>query len=336
MRLAVRVGAAAIAAALVAGGALAQSRDRIQIVGSSTVYPFAQAVAEQFADATGFRAPLVEATGTGGGMKMFCAGLGPQYPDIVAASRPMKPSEHALCSANGVDDITEALLGYDGLTIAQSNDAPDMNLTKAQLFEALAAEVAVAGRVVDNPHSRWSEVAPALPDRPIQVFGPPPSSGTRDAFVSLVMMPGCADLPDPARQCGRMRQDGRFIEAGENDNRIIQHLEADPTALGIFGYASLYENRDRLKAVAVDGVLPDALTIADGSYPLARPLFLYVKNAHRTIIPGLVDFVGAFISDDNIGPGGDLIALGLIGLPDARRHEMRAAVRTATQFDRFN
>ncbi|MCB1797016.1 MAG: substrate-binding domain-containing protein, partial [Candidatus Competibacteraceae bacterium] len=225
--------------------------------------------------------------------KVFCGGIGESHPDITGASRAIKDSEVELCASNGVDDISEALIGYDGLSIAHARSAPDMNLTEEQIFKALAAELPDGnGGFVANPNKKWSDVDPSLPAFDIVAFGPPPTSGTRDAFVELVMHDGCGGLPGMAdlkkadgdkwdEVCSRMRQDGPFIEAGENDNLIVQRLEADPNAVGIFGYSFLYENSDKLKPVEVNGVEPNFDTIADGSYPVARPLFFYVKNAHR-------------------------------------------------------
>jgi phosphate transport system substrate-binding protein len=336
--------AGAAAAALLAAPALAQTRDQIRIVGSSTVFPYTQAVAEQFAGLTGLSAPVVESTGTGGGMQIFCGGVGPDHPDITGASRAMTDSEYEACMTNGVDSVTEVLLGYDGLSIAHSVDGPDLDLTKAQIFQALASEVEVDGQVVPNPFRNWNEIDPALPEAPIQVFGPPPTSGTRDAFVELVMHEGCAEFAaiaalDEARHdevCSRMRQDGPFIEAGENDNIIVQRLGADANALGIFGYSFLYENSDALKPVAVDGVAPAPETIADGSYAVSRPLFIYVKNAHRGVIPGLDEFLAGYVSEESFGPGGYLEERGLIPLPDAEREEVRAAVEAGAHMDRFN
>ncbi len=344
MKLPARSGAALAILAATAAGAFAQSRDQIRIVGSSTVFPYTQAVAEQFAGMTGGPAPVVESTGTGGGMKIFCGGVGPQYPDITGASRAIKDSEYQACVANGVDNVTEVLLGYDGLSIAHSISGPDMDLSKAQIFQALASQVAVDGQIVANPYRKWSDIDASLPDSPIQVFGPPPTSGTRDAFVELVMHEGCATFPaiqalDDARKkeiCERMRQDGPFIEAGENDNLIVQRLESDPTTLGIFGYSFLYENTDKLKAVAVDGVIPDAETIASGEYAVSRPLYIYVKNAHRGVIPGLDDFLSEYVSEESFGPDGYLPERGLIPLSDAEREEVRAAVAAGTKLDRFN
>lgn len=325
---------ALVAVAIAVPDAQAQSRDQIRIVGSSTVFPYTQAVAEQYAGMTGNPAPVVESTGTGGGMQIFCGGLGPDFPDITGASRAIKQSEFEMCQQNGVDSVTEALIGYDGLTVAHSSDGPDLDLTKAQLFQALASEVPVDGEIVANPHTRWSDIDPALPDDEIRVFGPPPTSGTRDAFVELVMEVGCEEFEAvealeedrKAEVCNRMRQDGPFIEAGENDNLIVQRLESDASALGIFGYSFLFENTDKLKPVLVEGVAPTKETIASGDYGVSRPLFVYIKNAHRGVIPGLDDFVAEYTSEQAFGPGGYLSERGLIPLDDAERDEVRTEV----------
>ena len=314
--------------------AQAQPRNQIRIVGSSTVFPYTQAVAEQFAGLTGMKAPVVESTGTGGGLQVFCGGLGPGFPDVADASRAIKPSERDLCASNGVTAVTEVMFGYDGLTIAQSIDGPDLDLSRAQIFQALASEVPIDGKIVPNPYRRWNEIDPALPDVPIRVFGPPPTSGTRDAFVELVMLEGCATFPaitalGPDRKaevCERMRQDGPFIEAGENDNLIVQRLAADRTALGIFGYSFLFENADRLKAVAIDGIAPDEDTIASGAYEVTRPLYIYIKDAHRGVIPGLNAFLAEYVSEQSLGPDGYLAERGLIPLAQADRKALRAAI----------
>ena len=326
----------ALGVAIAAAGG-ANARDQIQIVGSSTVFPYTQAVAEEFSNQTGFASPVVESTGTGGGMKVFCGGIGEGHPDITGASRAMKASEYELCAANGVTEVTEVLLGYDGIAVAQSLGGAELGVTKAQLFQALAAEVPVDGTVVANPYQRWNEIDPALPDEPIRVFGPPPTSGTRDAFVELVMEEGCAGFDaiaalDEDRQeavCQRMRQDGPFIEAGENDNLIVQRLQADADALGIFGYSFLYENEDTLRAIPVEGVVPNEETIASGDYGISRPLFIYVKNAHRGVIQGLEEFVQEYVSENAFGTDGYLTERGLIPLDDERREQVRGAVLEA-------
>jgi phosphate transport system substrate-binding protein len=309
----------------------AVARDQIRIVGSSTVFPYTQAVAEQFANATGMPAPVVESTGTGGGMKIFCQGVGEDQADLTGASRAMKASEYDACKAAGVDSVTEVLIGYDGLSVAHANDGPDLSLTKAQLFQALAAEVEVNSEIVANPYKKWSEIDPSLPDAEITVFGPPPTSGTRDAWVELVMEAGCEEFAaiealegDRKKEvCSRMRQDGPFIEAGENDNLIVQRLTADHNAYGIFGFSFLYENLDSLKGVSVEGVGPSIDTIADGSYPVSRPLFFYIKNAHRGVISGLNEFVAEYVSEESFGEGGYLSERGLIPLSAEEREKVR-------------
>jgi phosphate transport system substrate-binding protein len=332
--------AALVASAAFAGAAVA--RDQIKIVGSSTVFPYTQAVAEEFANKTGNPAPVVESTGTGGGFKAFCGGVGEDFSDLTGASRAIKESEIKLCADNGVTDITEAMIGYDGLSIAVSRaNETDWNLTEEQIFEALAAELPDGkGGFVANPNKKWSDIDPSLPAVNIVVFGPPPTSGTRDAFVELVMHDGCKDLPGMAdlkkadenkwtEVCSRMRQDGPFVEAGENDNLIVQRLEADPNSIGIFGYSFLYENSDKLKDVKVNGVEVTFETIADGSYPVARPLFVYIKNAHRDVIPGMKEFLEEYVSDSALGPDGYLAERGLTPLDDARRSEVQKAVAEA-------
>jgi phosphate transport system substrate-binding protein len=322
------------AAITVALAGAAEARDQIRIVGSSTVFPYTQAVAEEFANKTSKPAPVVESTGTGGGMKIFCQGIGTSHADITGASRAMKASEYANCQKNGVTDVTEVLLGYDGLSVAVSRNGEKLSLTKAQLFQALASEVEVDGKVVDNPFKTWNQIDPSLPNKQIQVFGPPPTSGTRDAWVELVMEEGCKHFPaikalDKDRHksvCQRMRTDGPFIEAGENDNLIVQRLESDPNAYGIFGYSFLYENQDKLVGLPVEGVAPSIETIADGSYKVSRPLYFYIKNAHRNVIPGLDDFVKEYVSEASMGEGGYLSERGLVPLAKDRREAVRAAV----------
>jgi len=333
--------ASAAAVALVATVGYAAARDQIKIVGSSTVFPYSQAAAEEFANKTGKPAPVVESTGTGGGFKVFCGGIGPDFADITGASRAIKDSEVKLCADNGVTDITEALIGYDGLSIAHASSAPEMDLTREQIFKALAAELPDGnGGFVANPNKKWSDIDASLPAFDIVAFGPPPTSGTRDAFVELVMHEGCKDLPGMAdlkkadgdkwnEVCSRMRQDGPFVEAGENDNLIVQRLESDPNAIGIFGYSFLYENADKLKPVLVEDVAPSFDTIADGSYPVSRPLFFYVKNAHRDVIPGMNDFLAEYVSEGALGADGYLAERGLTPLADDKRMEVQKAVTEA-------
>ncbi|MEO1089348.1 MAG: substrate-binding domain-containing protein [Pseudomonadota bacterium] len=329
-----------------AGPASSQTRETIRIVGSSTVFPYNQAVAEEFANVTGQAAPVVESTGTGGGMKIFCGGIGPEHADITGASRAMTESEWELCQGNGVTEISEAHIGSDGLSVAHAIEGPDLDLSEEQIFKALAAEIEVDGEIVANPYTSWNEVDASLPDAPITVFGPPPTSGTRDAFVELVMHDGCNASPTIAaledsdeerweQVCSRMRQDGPFIEAGENDNLIVQRLQQDANALGIFGYSFLFENQDTLKPVAINGVEPTFDTIASGDYPVARPLFFYVKNAHRGVIPGLDEFIELYMTDEVMGPGGLLTERGLVPLPDAARATTIKDVVGGATFTRY-
>ena len=326
-----------VLAVLAVSATAAAARDEIRIVGSSTVFPYTQAVAEQFSNNTGSPSPIVESTGTGGGMQIFCAGIGEQHPDITGASRAMKASEYELCQANGVTDVSEALIGFDGLSMAVSRaNETDWNLTLGDIYLALAAQVPVNGEWVDNPYTTWNEINPDLPAVEILAYGPPPTSGTRDAWVELAMWAGCEELPYVKdggfdgdwveENCSRMRTDGPFVEAGENDNLIVQRLEADPNAFGIFGYSFLFENLDKLKGVKIEGVEPNQDTIADKSYPVSRPLYFYVKNAHRGVIPNLNEFIEEYMSDDALEAGGYLSERGLVSLADERRMELQDAV----------
>jgi phosphate transport system substrate-binding protein len=332
-----------VAALCTAGPALA--RDQIKVVGSSTVFPYSQAAAEEFGKKSGQKPPVVESTGTGGGMKIFCQGVGEANPDVTGASRAMKKSEWELCTKNGVTDVTEIQLGYDGLSIAASKKAKPMDLTEAQIFLALAAEVPDGDKLVPNPYKKWSDIDKALPDIVITAYGPPPTSGTRDAFVELTMRDGCKTLDYfkkkkgemekadfeklVSEKCTPMRQDGPFIEAGENDNLIVQRIDADPNAIGIFGYSFLYENADKLQGVKIEGVEPSFDTIADSSYPIARPMFIYIKNAHRQVIPGLNDFVIEYTSDESMGPDGYLHERGLVVLSPDLLKEMQERAKSS-------
>ncbi|SEP17334.1 phosphate ABC transporter substrate-binding protein, PhoT family [Salinihabitans flavidus] len=338
-----KLSVSALALAAVSATAAA-ARDQISIVGSSTVFPYTQAVAEQFANNTGSPSPVVESTGTGGGMQIFCEGIGESHPDLTGASRAMKASEWEKCVENGVTDVTEALIGFDGLSLAVSRDNDyDWDLSLGEIYLALAAEVPVDGEWAANPYSQWSDIDSRLPATDIVVLGPPPTSGTRDAFVELAMHAGCEELDYVANgdfdgdwideNCSRMRTDGPFVEAGENDNLIVQRLDSDQNALGIFGYSFLYENMDKLKGVKIDSVEPDFDTIADKSYPVSRPLYFYVKNAHRGVIPGLNEFVAEYMSEDALAPGGYLSERGLVPLNDERRAELQERVLDGVAMD---
>jgi len=338
----VKLSVSALALTVVAAGA-ASARDQIRIVGSSTVFPYTQAVAEEFANQGGV-SPVVESTGTGGGMQIFCGGIGADHPDITGASRAMKSSEYELCVQNGVTDITEALIGYDGLSmaIARANDFA-WDLTLGEIYMALGQKVPVNGEWADNPYQTWNEINPNLPATPILVYGPPPTSGTRDAFVELAMWAGCEELDYIKNggfdgdwiedNCSAMRQDGPFVEAGENDNLIVQRLTSDPNSMGIFGYSFLYENLDNLKGVSIEGVEPSSETIATFDYPIARPLFFYVKNAHRGVIPGLNEFIETYAADEALGAGGYLSERGLVVLADDVRANLQDRLRNAVNME---
>jgi phosphate transport system substrate-binding protein len=335
-------GGLAIATLGVAG--VAQARDQVRVVGSSTVFPYSQAVAESFANKTGGASPVVESTGTGGGMKIFCQGIGQAHPDATGASRAMKDSEYKVCVTNGVTDITEALIGYDGLSLAISRQASDKwAFTEEEIFRGLAAEVPIKqpnGKFewTANPYQKWSQINPNLPDVAILAYGPPPTSGTRDAFVELAMHDGCKAIVGKdgydKQKCSRMRQDGPFVEAGENDNLIVQRLTADPNAIGIFGYSFLFENEDKLKAIPVNGVEPNAETIASFEYDIARPIYIYFKNAHRGVIPGFDDFIAEYVSDDSLARGGYNNERGLTTLPPNVLAQTQADVLAGKKFSK--
>ena len=330
----------ALAMALAVGGLLVAAESRaergtIHIVGSSTVFPFSAAVSEYFGKSSQFSTPLVESTGSGGGLKLFCAGVGEQHPDITNTSRRIKRSEVEDCVKNGVTEITEVKIGFDGIVVANAKDAPQMSLTLRQLWLALAKRVPEGGidgaPLVDNPYRTWSEIDPSLPDVAIEVLGPPPTSGTRDAFVEIAMEGGCKSfasmeaLDESAfkSSCHTVREDGAWIDAGENDNLIVQKLISNPDAFGVFGFGFLDQNRDRLQGARVDGTQPSFDEIADGAYPVSRSLFFYVKNAHVGVIPGLREYIGAFTSEGAWGPDGYLADKGLIPLLEDERSRTR-------------
>ena len=315
-------------------------RDYIYIVGSSTVYPFSTVVAERFGRSTEYKTPKVESTGSGGGLKLFCDGVGVDYPDIANASRAIKQSEVDICASNGVDGIVEVKIGYDGIVIANALNSTSINLSRADIFLALAKEVPgdADGELIENPHETWADVNPELPDTRIEVLGPPPTSGTRDAFVELAMEGGCKTIPwikelkssdkDSYKAiCHTIREDGAFVEAGENDNLIVQKLEANPDAFGIFGFSFLDQNAEKVKGAQVDGVEPSFDAIADGDYPVSRPLYFYVKKAHVDVIPGLRGFLREFTSERAWGDEGYLSDRGLIPMPEEERSEVAANVR---------
>tara|TARA_B100001245_G_scaffold9413_1_gene6559 strand:+ start:61492 stop:62592 length:1101 start_codon:yes stop_codon:yes gene_type:complete len=306
-------------------------RDYISIVGSSTVYPFSTVVAERFGKSTNFPTPKVESTGSGGGMKLFCQGVGESTPDITNSSRAIKSSEIALCAENGVKDIVEVMVGYDGIVLAGSNEAPKYELTRKDIFLALAKMVPNTDgtdTLIENPYKTWKDVNPTLPAKKIEVLGPPPTSGTRDAFVELAMEGGCKKFPFIAAMkdadknkfkavCHGLREDGGYIEAGENDNLIVQKLVANPDAIGIFGYSFLEQNEDKVHGSVVEGQEPTFDAISDGSYPVSRSLYFYVKKAHIGVIPGIKEYLAEFTSEKAMGEDGYLADKGMIPMTDA-------------------
>lgn len=320
----------------------AASRDHISVVGSSTVYPFSTTVAERFGRSTNFKAPKVESTGTGGGFKLFCSGVGVQFPDMTNASRAIKDSERASCAENNVTDIIEVLIGYDGIVIANAIKAPQFNVTRKDLFLALAKSVPNpkgGDSLVPNPYKTWKDVNASLPASKIEVLGPPPTSGTRDAFLEMAMEGGCqtfdwvkalekADKDKYKGICHEIREDGAYIEAGENDNLIVQKLNANPNALGIFGFSFLDQNSDKVKAAHVDGKEPTFDSIADASYPISRPLFFYVKKAHIGVVPGIAEYLAEFTSEKAWGDDGYLAEKGMIPMSKDKRTAMAADVKS--------
>ena len=301
-------------------------RDQIRIVGSSTVYPFSSYAAEEFGATTDYSTPVVESTGSGGGMKLFCTGIAEDTPDITNASRQMKKSEFDNCQANGVNKITEITIGFDGIVIGQNKDNPAINFSREQVTLAVAAEVPVDGQLVDNPYKKWSDIDSSLPDREILIYGPPTSSGTRDAFEELVMQAVTKKMEGySGEEYSKIRQDGLYVPSGENDNLIVQKLANNPDAFGIFGYSFLEENKDKIAASTIDGVKPERDLISSGEYPVSRSLFFYVKNDHIDKVDGLAEFVDLFLSDKLIGSQGYMRKLGLIPLPQQRLAEVRDA-----------
>ena len=328
------IGLAATAVMALTISANAEARS-MRAVGSSTVYPFAKQVAERVARANPrLGTPIIESTGTGAGIKLFCAGVGERFPDVANASRRMKASEAKACAANGVTKITEVQVGIDGIALATSKRSPLANLTQKEIYMALAKTP--YGK--PNRAKTWKDVNGRLPALPIRVYGPPPTSGTRDAFGELVMTAGCetnpgmvalkkADEKKHKAICTGMREDGAFIEAGENDNLIVQKIEASPGTVGVFGYSYLEENANRVKGIAINGVVPTYESIASFKYPGARPLYVYVKNAHAGAIPAVRAFVAEFTKESAFGPSGYLRRSGLIAAPNNIRAGAQAAAR---------
>ncbi|WP_428819585.1 PstS family phosphate ABC transporter substrate-binding protein [Microbulbifer sp. MCCC 1A16149] len=336
-----KVLASALAALTVAASSAAlAARDHISIVGSSTVYPFTTVVAERFSRATQFKTPVVESTGTGGGMKLFCQGVGENTADITGASRRIKQSELDMCNDNGVD-VVEVQIGYDGIVLANAKTAEPFELSRKDIFLALAKDVPNpdgSESLVANPYKTWKDVNPSLPAHDIEVLGPPPTSGTRDAFAELAMEGGCKKFDWIAAKkksdkngykaiCHNIREDGAYIEAGENDNLIVNKLAANPNALGIFGFSFLDQNADKVQGSLIEGQEPTFDSIADQSYPVSRPLFIYVKKAHVDVVPGIKQFLSEFTNARAWGEEGYLADKGMIPLPNAKRQQVASDVR---------
>jgi phosphate transport system substrate-binding protein len=316
------------------------SRDYISIVGSSTVYPFATVVAERLGRGSALKTPKIEATGTGGGIKLFCQGVGQDYPDITNASRRIMRSELKRCASNGVAEVVEVLIGYDGIVLANAKNATQFSLSLREIYLALAKEVPnpkMEGEFIANPYRSWKELNARLPNVKIEVLGPPPTSGTRDAFVELAMEAGCNSIPvlkalaktnkDKHKNlCHRIREDGAFIEAGENDNLIVQKLGANTNSLGIFGYSFLEQNADKVQGSIIEGAAPTFENIADGKYSVSRPLYFYVKKAHIGQIPGILEYLNEFTANKAWGDDGYLADKGMIPLPVDKRDAVKKSV----------
>lgn len=357
----------------------AANRDSVSIVGSSTVYPFATVVAERFGRSTDFKAPKIESTGSGGGLKLFCKGVGANTPDITNSSRRIKKSEYDDCQNNGVTDIVEVLVGYDGIAIANSTKSPQFKLSLKDIYLALAKDIpGPEGKLIPNPNKTWKDVNPSLSATKIEVLGPPPTSGTRDAFAELAMAGGAKMIPELKALSGlsadqideikesiaklgmpagvydalaeskgkapkgkavfqtvafSIREDGAYIEAGENDNLIVQKLEANPNAIGIFGFSFLEENGDKVQGSSVDGVVPNFDTIADGEYPISRPLYFYIKGAHVGKIPGIQEYAIEFTSNKAMGEDGYLPERGLIPLNDEALKQVQQDVKSLNRLE---
>ncbi len=334
---------ALLLASLASTGFAAGPRQQINVVGSSTVFPFASTVAERLGQSGKFKTPIVESTGTGGGMKIFCSGVGVNYPDIANASRKIKPSEVKACEGAGVKELVEVKIGFDGIVMAQAKHGKPVNFTRKDIYLALAKQIpdpecSECGKLIDNPYKTWDQVNPDLPTTAIEVMGPPTTSGTRDAFAELVMEAGCNEFEwlkdwkkknesEYKRMCQTMREDGAYVEAGENDNLIVQKLSVKPNAFGIFGFSFLDANRDKIVAATIERVTPDADAIADGVYPVSRPLFFYVKKANVGVVPGIPEYIEEFTSEKAWGEEGYLVEKGLVPLPARQRKQIADSAR---------
>lgn len=332
-----------LVAGVVSTGLAAGSRQQISIVGSSTVFPFSSTVAEHLGQDGKFRTPTVESTGTGGGFKIFCGGADINYPDIANASRKIKPSEVKSCESAGVKEIVEVKIGFDGIVLAQGKQSQPVDFSRRDIYLALAKQIpdpdcSECGKLIDNPYQTWNQINPELPNAKIEVMGPPTTSGTRDAFAELVMEAGCNEFDwlkdwkkkneaEYKRMCQTLREDGAYVEAGENDNLIVQKLAVKPNAFGIFGFSFLDSNRDKIVAATIEKVMPEVDAIADGAYPISRPLFFYVKKAHVGAVPGIAEYIAEFTSEAAWGDEGYLVQKGLIPLPERQRKQIAESAR---------
>jgi len=331
-----RIAVLATMGALVASGAMAESRDVIKIVGSSTVYPFSSVVAEHFGKVGKYKTPVVESNGTGGGFKLFCAGVGIDTPDINDASRPITDAEKKTCDANGVGRVDEIIVGFDGIVLAQAKGGKAFDVTLEQLYRAVAKTVTVGGKMVANPYKSWSDIDAALPKRPISLLGPATNHGTRDAFVELVMNPGCERSPiiqalpadEKKKTCGTMREDGVWTDVSEDYALIMGKIKNDKNAVAVFTFSYLDQNREKIQAAKVGGVAPSVDSIASGQYPISRPLFIYVKHAHIASVPGMADFVREYVSEKAAGKDGYLADKGLIASPAKLLKAQQAIAKT--------
>ena len=327
----------------------AQARDQIEIVGSSTVFPFATAVAEQFGRTSKFKTPVIESTGSGGGMKLFCAGIGLEHPDVTNASRRIKEKEFKKCQANGID-LTEIVIGFDGIVLANAKGAPQLELTRQQIYLATAKMVPDPNRPcqsnwcepIANPYKKWNQIDPSLPDAKIEILGPPPTSGTRDAFQELAMSKGANAFPHMKKLkksdkkmwkklTRTVREDGAWIDAGENDNLMVSKLAANPKAVGVFGFSFLDQNSDKIKGAIVEGIEPSFENIAEGKYGISRSLYFYIKHAHVGTVPGILEYVAEFTSEKAFGEDGYLLDKGLIPLPSSERQKYRKDGKNLTK-----
>ena len=339
MRISLVAGAAVLTISSLAASA-ALARDQVQVAGSSTVLPYAKIVAEAFGEAyPNFKTPVVESGGSGAGIKQFCEGVGEDKIDIANSSRPINPGELDTCKANGVTDVQQVQIGYDGIVFATDVNGPDFVIQPADIYKALAAQLPIDGKMVDNPYTKWSEVNAAFPEWDIAAYIPGEKHGTREVFETKLMTGGCDKAAvtaagvaeaDVAKACIAIRKDGKAIDIDGDYTETLARIDSNKTGMGVFGLAFYEQNMDKLKVATVGGITPSTATIADGTYPVSRPLFFYVKKAHLGVIPGLKEYVEFFLSDDMVGPDSPLATYGLVSAPDAEREAARTAFEAGT------